>query len=101
MTEQTHEITVQGVPHALGAEAIAGERWGSGFARRIGIMQVFRLHSGGFVAHHKDTGAGRDVAMKVDALAELAGFFGFCPRAISVYEELGIPARAVSNSRKL
>ena len=77
-------------------EQIAEERWGSGFERAVGMMKVFRLRSGEIVAHHKDTRAGADRATRVASLEELSGWFGFCPRAVSLYGKLGIPVRQVA-----
>lgn len=75
---------------------LATRHWGSGFERARVEMRVFAQPGGGYLAHHIDSRIARAEIVRVDTLQELAGFFGYCPRAVSLYQELGIPVRAVA-----
>lgn len=74
-------------------QTVISKRWGEGFSRAVGLIKVVRLDTGQCYAQHIDTSAQRNVAILVDKTEDLAGIFGFCPRAVSVYQELGIPVR--------
>jgi hypothetical protein len=67
----------------------------NGFAKQYTGMTVIRGDDG-VLAVHVDTRAQIENAILVDKIEDLAGFFGFCPLAISLYRSLGINVRAVA-----
>jgi len=84
-------LTIEGVK-------LASQRWGCGFDRSRGFMQVFEVQGveKPYVAYHLDTRQNIERVEQFARLEELSGFFGFCPRAVTLYEALKIPVRNVA-----
>jgi hypothetical protein len=74
------------------AAAMINARWGDGFARQFGWMKVYE-DQGVYYCDYRDTLLNIWEVARFDNVQDISGFFGFCPRAITVYQALGIPVR--------
>jgi len=71
---------------------LANARWGCGFDRQHGWMKVYE-DQGRYICDHKDTAAGIHNVETFHTLEDISGFFGYCNRAVTLYNALGIPVR--------
>ena len=91
-----HIRRLAGPPLTLYGELLHKLTAVNGFQRSYRGMHVIKTPQGDLLATHVDTVAGIESAMIVQELRDLAGFFGYCPLAISFYRAMAIEVRAVA-----
>ena len=69
-------------------------RWGNGFRRERGFMALIDCGQQGYLAYHMDSRLNLENAILVERTSDLAGWFGYCPRAIAFYDACGIALKA-------